>query len=104
MGNAESSQESRKDVESGSRCDVTPPSPAPSLQRKGSSFLEEPVIRKRTERGEAEVTLSRDGEEGGREGHSDDGRLRYAVSEMQGWRSHMEDEYTLNPKLSSNRQ
>lgn len=81
------------------------------LQRKLSSFLEEPVTIKRTERGEANITL-RDSKRGGREGSSSNNEsgednnnmLRYAVSEMQGWRSHMEDKHALNPTLSSNRQ
>jgi serine/threonine protein phosphatase PrpC len=54
------------------------------LSRKGSSFLEEPVITKFTEGG-------KDGAE-----HS---LIKYACSEMQGWRSHMEDKHVLNPPL-----
>ena len=79
------------------------------LARK-SSYLEEPVMTKATERGEVEVTLgSVSASKGGRvEGSNDDesssNKLRYAVSEMQGWRSHMEDEHALNPVLASNRQ
>lgn len=83
------------------------------LQRKLSSFLEEPVTSKRTERGEVDVTLCDSkgggGGGGGREGNFEcanynNNMLRYAVSEMQGWRSHMEDKHALNPTLSSNRQ
>lgn len=80
------------------------------LQRKLSSFLEEPIISKRTERGEVNVTLrdSKRGREGDDSyyevGADDNNVLRYAVSEMQGWRSHMEDKHALNPTLSSNRQ
>lgn len=80
------------------------------LQRKLSSFLDEPVINKRTERGEAKVTLpnSKGGVREGSNDKNEDGgdnnnMLRYAVSEMQGWRSHMEDKHALNPSLSSNR-
>jgi len=75
------------------------------LARK-SSYLEEPVMTKATERGEVEVTLGASTSKG-REGNDDDSsnnKLRYAVSEMQGWRSHMEDEHALNPILASNRQ
>jgi serine/threonine protein phosphatase PrpC len=79
------------------------------LQRKLSSFLEEPIISKRTERGEVNVTLrdlkrGREGYDSNYEACADDNNmLRYAVSEMQGWRSHMEDKHALNPTLSSNR-
>ena len=43
---------------------------------------------------------------GGRDGIEcgSDSMLRYNVSEMQGWRSHMEDKYALNPTLAVNRQ
>lgn len=82
------------------------------LQRKGSSFLDEPVTHKLTERGEALVTLdetsattnTNEGREGsppsaGVGGTNDNNKLQYAVSEMQGWRSHMEDKHILNSKL-----
>ena len=91
-----------------------------ALQRKASSFLEEPITHKLTERGEAQVTLQESNcstitSSNGREGISEsrsfgngcpdtDNVLRYAVSEMQGWRSHMEDKHALNPKLSTNKQ
>ena len=105
----------------------------PQLQRKGSSFLEEPITHKLTERGEAIVTLSTSttnneevelqpspslllsftGREGinsssindaffnSMNGGSGNDKMRYAVSEMQGWRSHMEDKHALNPSLVS---
>ncbi|KAL3766114.1 hypothetical protein ACHAW5_001421 [Stephanodiscus triporus] len=75
------------------------------LQRNIPSFLDEPVINKVTERGEADVILFSP-PSNGREGHEGDGnsKLRYAVSEMQGWRSHMEDAHVLNPNLASNSQ
>ncbi|KAL7532432.1 hypothetical protein ACHAXR_005433 [Thalassiosira sp. AJA248-18] len=83
----------------------------PLLQRKGSSFLDEPVTYKITERGEAVVTLndspsSSSTADVGREGSppsnttTNTNKMRYAVSEMQGWRSHMEDKHVLNPKLT----
>lgn len=111
-----------------------PPKVPASLQRKGSSFLEEPVTHKLTERGEATVTVTvaatnhrtssasssslaaaSEGRQGADEGgeidtfppdsrFASENRLRYAVSEMQGWRSHMEDKHALNPVLSSNSQ
>ncbi|KAL7530758.1 hypothetical protein ACHAWF_003498 [Thalassiosira exigua] len=88
--------------------------PPLALQRKQSSFLEEPVTHKLTERGEATVSVTPRSAEAssGREGAEDDidvfqdaedDKLRYAVSEMQGWRSHMEDKHALNPALSVNR-
>lgn len=102
MGNTESSTEPDK----GNGTRVAPlrhPSPkgAPpmALQRKGSSFLDEPVIHKVTERGKARV---RTGCDRGDEAEGD--MLHYAVSEMQGWRSHMEDKHLLNPMISSNLQ
>ncbi|KAL3811491.1 hypothetical protein ACHAXA_004399 [Cyclostephanos tholiformis] len=75
------------------------------IVRKGSSYLEEPVMIKVTERGEANVTIDTS-PSNDREGHArnSNNKLRYAVSEMQGWRSHMEDEHALNPNLASNRQ
>mmetsp|Transcript_16388 Transcript_16388/g.35426 ORF Transcript_16388/g.35426 Transcript_16388/m.35426 type:complete len:571 (-) Transcript_16388:120-1832(-) len=82
----------------------SPKAPPLALQRKGSSFLEDPVISKMTERGEANITVGENASIG-REGHDDNSKkVRYAVSEMQGWRSHMEDMHALNPTLSSNRQ
>ncbi|KAL3811498.1 hypothetical protein ACHAXA_004406 [Cyclostephanos tholiformis] len=70
-----------------------------------SSFLQEPVMIKVTERGEADVTIVQSPSID-REGHARNAnnKLRYAVSEMQGWRSYMEDEHALNPNLASNRQ
>jgi serine/threonine protein phosphatase PrpC len=75
------------------------------LLRNNPSFLKEPVMTKVTERGEAKVTLFAPPSYG-REGHEGDGnsKLQYAVSEMQGWRSHMEDAHVLNPNLASNTQ
>ena len=81
------------------------------LQRKGSSFLEDPITQKLTERGEAIVSLRHD-TDATRESSSDgvsadvvnsgnNNKLQYAVSEMQGWRSHMEDKHALNPDLSN---
>lgn len=75
-----------------------PPGQGPPLQRRRSSFLEEPVTHKLTERGEATVSLRNSGGSGGRDGSCN--KLQYAVSEMQGWRSHMEDKHALNPDLS----
>lgn len=74
------------------------------LQRTVSSFLEEPVMTKVTERGEAKVSSGVCSM--GRESNDGDScsKLRYAVSEMQGWRSHMEDNHVLNPQLASDRQ
>ena len=73
------------------------------LQRKGSSFLEEPVTRKHTERGEAPITDAtlppRKKNETTTETNAS---LRFAVSEMQGWRSHMEDMHNLCPSLTTN--
>ena len=117
------------------------PGKGPQLQRKGSSFLEEPITHKLTERGEDLVSLSPNtnsnnnneevelqpspslllsftGREGinsssindaffssmngsGIGGSNDNNKMRYAVSEMQGWRSHMEDKHALNPSLVS---
>jgi serine/threonine protein phosphatase PrpC len=75
------------------------------LVRKCSSYLQEPVMTKETQRGEVEVTVAPPPSTD-RNGHAGDAnnKLRYAVSEMQGWRSHMEDEHALNPNLASNRQ
>lgn len=97
-----------------------PPSlpPALGLLRKGSSFLDAPITHKLTERGDATVSLScsnrsisstSSGREGSDSSSSDDvsnssyNKLRYAVSEMQGWRSHMEDKHALNPDLSASK-
>ena len=114
MGNTESQVAPGNDNQTnhwhGSNPNVAPsmrllPSGRLPLERKSSSYLEEPVMTKATHRGEAEVTLDQL-PSNGREGHEGDasGKLRYAVSEMQGWRSHMEDEHALNPNLASNRQ
>jgi len=110
MGNIESQVAQGNDNQTGSNPNVAPsmrllPSGLLPLERKSSSYLEEPVMTKATHRGEAEVTLDQPPSIG-REGHEGDasGKLRYAVSEMQGWRSHMEDEHALNPNLASNRQ
>ena len=62
-----------------------PPRTPLQLSRKGSSFLEEPVCNKFTESGQSQ---------------SDE--IQYAVSEMQGWRSHMEDKHVLDPPLIHN--
>ena len=114
MGNTESQVAPGNDNQTnhwhGSNPNVAPsmrllPNGRLPLERKCSSYLEEPVMTKVTQRGEAEVTLDQP-PSNGREGHEGDasGKLRYAVSEMQGWRSHMEDEHALNPNLASNRQ
>lgn len=89
-------------------------SQGPPLSRRASSFLDEPVESKRTERGEDEIRLPVSGGGGDpdwaaaapsyspvREPAPGSGRLRYAVSEMQGWRSHMEDEHVLSPPFSA---
>ena len=114
MGNTESQVAPGNDNQTnhwhGSNPNVAPsmrllPSGRLPLERKSSSYLEEPVMTKATHRGEAEVTLDQP-PSNDREGHEGDasGKLRFAVSEMQGWRSHMEDEHALNPNLASNRQ
>eukprot|EP00578_Thalassiosira_sp_NH16_P001969 CAMPEP_0181130392 /NCGR_PEP_ID=MMETSP1071-20121207/29838_1 /TAXON_ID=35127 /ORGANISM="Thalassiosira sp., Strain NH16" /LENGTH=602 /DNA_ID=CAMNT_0023216457 /DNA_START=179 /DNA_END=1987 /DNA_ORIENTATION=- len=84
---------------------VTRNGPQLTLQRKSSSFLEEPITHKLTERGETDVKLGNENG-GGRDGIEcgSDSMIRYAVSEMQGWRSHMEDKHALNPTLAANRQ
>ena len=80
--------------------------------RKGasSSFLEDPITQKLTERGEAIVSIHHDNNatrKGRSDGASSDvnsssnNKLQYAVSEMQGWRSHMEDKHALNPDLTA---
>lgn len=76
------------------------------LRRKPSSFLEEPVTEKLTERGEALSSVgATENVEPRRKGRPVDAnggnKLRYAVSKMQGWRSRMEDEHLLDPKLYS---
>jgi len=122
---------------SSNKTTTPPPGKGPQLQRKGSSFLEEPITHKLTERGEAIVSLPNNennsneevelqpspsillsftGREGinsssindaffnsmnGGIGGSNGNKMRYAVSEMQGWRSHMEDKHALNPSLVS---
>jgi len=78
------------------------------LQQKLFSHLAEPIVDKLTERGDATLFIGDSkNAENGREGHGFDNnnldKLRYAVSEMQGWRSHMEDKYILNPKLSTSK-
>ncbi|KAL3766117.1 hypothetical protein ACHAW5_001424 [Stephanodiscus triporus] len=113
MGNAESHAGSGNDNQKnhwhGSNPEVAPSMRSPpkgrQLQKRSSSHLDEPVINKVTERGEADVILFSP-PSNGREGHEGDGnsKLRYAVSEMQGWRSHMEDAHVLNPNLASNSQ
>ncbi|KAL3802342.1 hypothetical protein HJC23_007167 [Cyclotella cryptica] len=73
----------------------------PLIARKGSSFLEEPVCIKHTERGEATMIspvqskfkIKNSASKTKRD------RLRFAVSEMQGWRSHMEDKHCICPPL-----
>ena len=73
---------------------VTPSRGNVTLHRRGSSFLEEPVTLKSTERGEAPITvLPSNGD------CAKSNVLRFAVSEMQGWRSHMEDKHNLCPPL-----
>ena len=74
-----------------------------NMNRAHSSFLEEPIMTKVTERGEAKVSSRASGRDGNDEGNAKLHKLRYAVSEMQGWRSHMEDDHVLNAKLASNR-
>mmetsp|Transcript_30390 Transcript_30390/g.64097 ORF Transcript_30390/g.64097 Transcript_30390/m.64097 type:complete len:653 (+) Transcript_30390:80-2038(+) len=126
MGNVESSsQGSKKDSETnhwhGGNPNADPSlrslssmkggsGPPLALQRKSSSFLDEPVVHKLTERGEARIGVglrgdpsSADREQRDEADHSDaDHKLQYAVSEMQGWRSHMEDKHAINPALCSN--
>lgn len=78
---------------------VPPPSPL-KLSRKGSSFLDEPVMNKHTESGETEENIA---STTGRDTASPElGKIQYAASEMQGWRSHMEDKHVLNPPLIHN--
>lgn len=78
-----------------------PSSNHPLLQRKGSSFLEEPICTKHTERGEAAMLLpttsSKFKIKSSTKMRHD--KLRFAVSEMQGWRSHMEDMHCICPPL-----
>eukprot|EP00580_Thalassiosira_gravida_P008307 CAMPEP_0201632388 /NCGR_PEP_ID=MMETSP0493-20130528/6041_1 /ASSEMBLY_ACC=CAM_ASM_000838 /TAXON_ID=420259 /ORGANISM="Thalassiosira gravida, Strain GMp14c1" /LENGTH=570 /DNA_ID=CAMNT_0048103905 /DNA_START=126 /DNA_END=1839 /DNA_ORIENTATION=+ len=85
-------------------CDLT----SNILQRKSSPYLVEPIVDKLTERGHATLSMGAGkNAENEREGHGADNnnidKLRYAVSEMQGWRSHMEDKYILNPKLCTSK-
>jgi len=77
---------------------VPPRSPL-VLSRKGSSFLEEPVTTKFTESGETNDNIASDGRD---DASPELGKIRYACSEMQGWRSHMEDNHVLNPPLMYN--
>ena len=78
---------------------TVPPRSPLVLSRKGSSFLEEPVIAKSTESGETNDNIA----SSGRDAASPElGKIRYACSEMQGWRSHMEDKHVLNPPLKHN--
>ena len=82
-------------------------SQGPPLNRRAGSFLDEPVELKNTERGEDAIRLphsarcDRSVASAYRDPAPGAGRLRYAVSEMQGWRSHMEDEHLLSPPLSA---
>jgi len=128
---------SRSGPASTTKTTTPPPGKGPQLQRKGSSFLEEPITHKLTERGETIVSLSNStntnneevelqpspsillsftGREGinsssindaffnsmnGGSGIGGGDKMRYAASEMQGWRSHMEDKHALNPSLVS---
>ncbi|KAL7466438.1 hypothetical protein ACHAXS_006738 [Conticribra weissflogii] len=84
-----------------------PPRERLLLQRKGSSFLEEPITSKHTERGEAPLInrVVKNGSDSSNKSNlskknSAIQKLRFAVSEMQGWRSHMEDKHNLCPSLS----
>mmetsp|Transcript_2554 Transcript_2554/g.4912 ORF Transcript_2554/g.4912 Transcript_2554/m.4912 type:complete len:560 (-) Transcript_2554:1774-3453(-) len=83
-----------------------PPRERLLLQRKGSSFLEEPITSKHTERGEAPlINQAKNGSNSNSNTNSgknstENQKLRFAVSEMQGWRSHMEDKHNLCPYLS----
>ena len=74
--------------------------------RPTSSFLDEPVTRRATERGEAAVAVAVARPRPGAPPDDDAAprsppRLRYAATEMQGWRSHMEDRHLLDPPLAS---
>lgn len=116
MGNVESASGNDQNHWHGTDPNIQPSLRAPPVRggkapphqlllRKGSSFLDEPITSKLTERGDANVTLSENSDSSnGREGspqHHAAKKLWYAVSEMQGWRSHMEDKHALNPKLST---
>jgi serine/threonine protein phosphatase PrpC len=72
----------------------------PLLQRKVSSFLEEPICIKHTERGDAPLLVPPSSKFKLKKLRNAD-KVRFAVSEMQGWRSHMEDRHCINPPLSS---
>ncbi|KAL9190481.1 hypothetical protein ACHAXT_007692 [Thalassiosira profunda] len=118
MGNAESSSAASRGADAAIYWHGADPNSSPSmrpppdqraaLQRKMSSFLEEPITHKLTERGEAAVTLraSGDGRDAADNSSAEETptKLRYAASEMQGWRSHMEDRHCLDPPLARNRQ
>ncbi len=77
---------------------TVPPRSPLVLSRKGSSFLEEPVITKSTEKGETDDNIA----SGERDVDTEPGKIHYACSEMQGWRSHMEDKHVLDPPLIHN--
>lgn len=102
MGNTESSfndSDSCYDKEQSLEGTYTVPPRSPLvLSRKGSSFLEEPVITKSTEKGEADDNIA----SGERDADTEPGKIHYACSEMQGWRSHMEDKHVLDPPLIHN--
>eukprot|EP00970_Alexandrium_tamarense_P011380 scaffold2480_cov205-Alexandrium_tamarense.AAC.3 len=100
MGNAtsiESYEHDPKNKNSRFNSSTIPPRGPLLLQRKGSSFLEEPLCEKHTERGESPMSPETVPTT---KSLSVNEKLRYAVSEMQGWRSHMEDKHTLCPPLS----
>eukprot|EP00986_Skeletonema_menzelii_P001898 scaffold515_cov146-Skeletonema_menzelii.AAC.2 len=103
MGNTESSYDDsdiryNKEQSNLEGTYTVPPRSPLVLSRKGSSFLEEPVINKITESGETEDNIA----SGERDSASEPGKIYYACSEMQGWRSHMEDKHVLDPPLIHN--
>ncbi|KAL3801304.1 hypothetical protein ACHAWO_000988 [Cyclotella atomus] len=73
----------------------------PLLQRRVSSFLEEPICIKHTERGSAPLQIPAASKFKIKSSKIRTDKLRFAVSEMQGWRSHMEDKHCINPPLTS---
>ncbi|KAL7484138.1 hypothetical protein ACHAW6_009775 [Cyclotella cf. meneghiniana] len=102
MGNAASVDNDESDCSSRFSCSSTNSnSEHPLIARKGSSFLEEPICIKNTERGDAPMispVQSRFKIKSSASKIKRD-RLRFAVSEMQGWRSHMEDKHCICPPL-----
>eukprot|EP00573_Skeletonema_grethae_P013483 CAMPEP_0201695394 /NCGR_PEP_ID=MMETSP0578-20130828/7362_1 /ASSEMBLY_ACC=CAM_ASM_000663 /TAXON_ID=267565 /ORGANISM="Skeletonema grethea, Strain CCMP 1804" /LENGTH=520 /DNA_ID=CAMNT_0048181237 /DNA_START=24 /DNA_END=1586 /DNA_ORIENTATION=+ len=78
---------------------TVPPRSPLVLSRKGSSFLEEPIITKSTDSGVTDDNIASSGRDGA---SSEPEKIHYACSEMQGWRSHMEDKHVLDPPLKHN--